>query len=84
MAFELRMDTALRFGKHNGKTVAQILDEAPDYLLWLQKQFEADGFQHKNFSTEVVNLIYSRTNTTPPDKPATANRGNEFDDEAPF
>lgn len=40
------LDDPLRFGKFKGRTVEDILDEAPEYLLWCLEnveQFEVDA-----------------------------------------
>ena len=40
-----KVDVEFKFGKHKGKTVAEVYAEAPDYLRWLIKQ---DDMEEKN------------------------------------
>lgn len=43
----LNLSSPMPFGKHKGKTVAELLDDAPDYLLWCYHDLGT------NFSEEV-------------------------------
>lgn len=35
----LTKDYVLDFGKYNGRTIASVADQDPDYVLWLEHRF---------------------------------------------
>lgn len=86
--FEYRMTTEVNFGKHKGKSIAYLLDNEPDYLAWLYKQWTENPNPNypKSFSTEVQNLLNFKTGGKVPAAAAAPASGIAplSDDEVPF
>lgn len=56
-------DTKITFGKHKGKTITEVLKEAPSYLLWAH--MNVDFFKLDNRLLKIVKILGKEKSTFP-------------------
>lgn len=42
-----KMDSVLGFGKHQGKTIEEVIQEDKSYIKWMIEKFETDTFDEE-------------------------------------